>query len=679
MAISENIICNPEYNARGIYTDPNIQNILTGRTNTKDQYAKQLVTTRHYQDQSGEYYATATCQVINAWNQKGYFAVRDGSDDNCRVYVIDQNGNTSTVNASNTTNYYAIRKEVGGQERYYHQFDSNTPSVSYTTSGSAIDISPTYTNIPLFNSMEDAADYIQTGSWANAVNVEIAAPYADWTVGYTNSNDTVYSLACSVPAFYDPDSDYYGKNEVATINLQALYVIGETLTSFYQTSYPYGQTWQGQLSSIIGQSDMSIANQIAVGAASLLDLDKITLVFSVSIPDDPDPYVLPRGRVVFDHEEVEDYGFLDPITNDTINFKSGVVLDDSDSDIDNPDPEDEESDDITDPSVSDVTGTGLLTKTYVLTPQEAQGVGQFIWGASFIQNIRLLNNSPIENIVSCKLFPFDLTGTAENVQIGNVDTGTASQKIAQNIITHTSNALLIPHFYKLQCDNMEFLDYDPYTKVEIFLPFIGIKELPTDLIMGKNIKLKWIVDLTCGTLETDVLIEYKSGKYCPLYIFNSQCGADIPLTAQNLSAVQAAYIGNAISGGVSLASGNVAGVMQSLAGAAMTQYHSQSSGTPSPGTALQGYLKPYVRITRPDAKIVGSSMDGDDINEPCFMYRRLMGSPLYQVKNLGSLMGYTEIENPQIVIPCALGVEIDEVNRLLSEGIILKYPDVIGA
>lgn len=534
-------------------------------------------------------------------------------------------------------------------------------------------------NVPVFNHPNDAANYINGDSWDNAINVMGDDPYANWTVGFTNSNDTVYSLACSVPAFYDPDSEYYGKNEVATIDLQAIYVIGETPTSIYHTSYPYGQTWQGQLSSIIGQSGMNIANQIAVGAASLLDLDRITLVFSVSIPTDSDPYVLPRGRVVFDHEEVEDYGFLDPIHGDTINFKSGVVLDDSDSDIDNPDPEDEESDDITDPSVSDVTGTGLLTKTYVMTPQEAQGVGQFIWGASFIQNIRLLNNSPIENIVSCKLFPFDLVGTAENVQIGNVDTGTASQKIAQNIITHTSNALLIPHFYKGQCDNMEFLDYDPYTKVEIFLPFIGIKELPTDLIMGKNIKLKWIVDLTCGTLETDVLIEYKSGKYCPLYIFNSQCGADIPLTAQNLSQVQAAYIGNAISGGVSLASGNVAGVMQSLAGAAMTQYHSQSSGTPSPGTALQGYLKPYVRITRPDAKIVGSSMDGDDIDEPCFMYRRLMGSPLYQVKNLGSLMGYTEIENPQIVIPGALGVEIEEVNRLLSDGVILKYPDIIGA
>jgi len=534
-------------------------------------------------------------------------------------------------------------------------------------------------NVPIFERYNDGISYTNTGTWENAINIVSEDPYANWTVGFTNSNDTVYSLACSIPDFYDPDSDYYGKNEIATINLQALYVIGETLTSIYQTSYPYGQTWQGQLSKIIGQSDMSIANQIATGVASILDLDRITLVFSVSVPTDTDPYVFPRGRVVFDHAEVEDYGFLDETHGDTINFKSGVVLDDSDSDIDNPDPEDEESDDITDPSVSDVTGTGLLTKTYVLTPQEAQGVGQFIWGASFIQNIRLLNSSPIENIVSCKLFPFDLTGTAENVQIGNVDTGTASQKIAQNIITRTSNALLIPHFYKQQCDNMEFLDYDPYTKIEIFLPFIGIKELPTDLIMGKNIKLKWIVDLTCGTLETDVLIEYKSGKYCPLYIFNSQCGADIPLTAQNLSAVQAAYIGNAISGGVSLASGNVAGVMQSLAGAAMTQYHSQSSGTPSPGTALQGYLKPYVRITRPDAKIIGSSMDGDDIDEPCFMYRRLMGSPLYQVKNLGSLMGYTEIENPQIVIPGALGVEIDEVNRLLSEGIILKYPDVIGA
>lgn len=535
-----------------------------------------------------------------------------------------------------------------------------------------------YISIPVFESEADAMDYAQTGSWANAVNVVTADPYADWTVGYTNSNDTVYSLACSVPAFYDPDSEYYGKNEVATINLQALYMIGETLTSIYQTSYPYGQTWQGQLSKIIGQSDMSIANQIATGVASILDLDRITLVFSVSVPTDTDPYIFPRGRVVFDHAEVEDYGFLDTTHGDTINFKSGVVLDDSDSDVDNPDPEDEESDPLTDPTISDITGTGLLTKTYMLTPGEAQGVGQFIWGATFIQNIRLLNNSPIENIVSCKLFPFDLVGTAENVQIGNVDTGTAAQKLSKNVYKFTSNVLKIPHYWKNQSDNLEFLDYDPYTKVEIFLPFIGIKELPTDIVMNKNIKIEWFVDLTCGTLETDVLIEYKTGSYCPLYIFSSQCGVDIPLTAQNLSQVQAAYIQNAISGGMSLAAGNVAGVMQSLAGAAFTQYHSQSSGTPSPATALQGHLDPYVRVTRPDAKLIGSAMDGDDVDDPCFMYKRLMGAPLYQVKNLGSLMGYTEIENPQIVIPGALGVEIDEVNRLLSEGIILKYPDVVG-
>ena len=684
MAINSNIHSIPSFNSTADYPtgasgyDPSPY--LENRVNTYNQYAKWYVGTVYKPDGSlstGSYHCPSP--------YLGFFAVRENNtnENECIIYVIGSDYSINVVNGNNTydPSYPQMAcwyDAANNYFNYYFQFGTDADDSVFV---GRVNVIECRCNIPLFNTMADAYDYIHTGAWTNAQNYEpeTTAPYANWTVGYTNSNDTVYSLACSVPAFYDPDSEYYGKNEVASIDLQAIYVIGETPTSIYHTSYPYGQTWQGQLSQIIGQSGMSVANQIAVGAASILDLDRITLVFNVSIPTDSDPHVLPRGRVVFDHEEVEDYGFLDETHGDTINFKSGVVLDDSDSDIDNPDPDDEESDDITDPSVSDVTGTGLLTKTYVLTPQEAQGVGQFIWGASFIQNIRLLNNSPIENIVSCKLFPFDLVGTAENVQIGNVDTGTASQKIAQNIVSYTSNALLIPHFYKNQCDNMEFLDYDPYTKVEIFLPFIGIKELPTDLIMGKNIKLKWIVDLTCGTLETDVLIEYKSGKYCPLYIFNSQCGADIPLTAQNLSQVQAAYIGNAISGGVSLASGNVAGVMQSLAGAAMTQYHSQSSGTPSPGTALQGYLKPYVRITRPDAKLIGSAMDGDDIDDPCFMYKRLIGSPLYQVKNLGSLMGYTEIENPQIVIPGALGVEIDEVNRLLSEGVILKYPDIIGA
>ena len=684
MAISENIICNPAYTGADIYTDPNIQNGLSQGVNAKNQYAKVYNMTAYFSDGK----ITTGCIKCRT-TDKGYFAVRDGSDNFCRVYGIDENGNTYYPNSYTSSYVFYGLKESNDNERYYSQFWSQMSYVSYDNTY----LSPTKCNIPLFNSMADAQSYIQSGSWENAINIEPDALFANWVCGYTNSNDTVYSLAVSCPLFYDDTSDYYGKNEIAKILLNIYYTIAGETISIYSNTYNYGETWTGKLSDIIGQSQMDVANNIAVGIASVLDLDDIIMKFYVYYPTDGEPVRTAQGYIDFDHNNVVDYGFAETPAGDTISFKSGVVLDDSDSDIDNPDPEKEDSDDLTDPTISDITGTGLLTKTYVLTPQEAQGIGQFLWGATFMQNIRLLNTSPIENIVSCKLFPFDMTGTSENVYIGNVDSGTAGQKVAQNVLKKSSNAIKVTPYYGEKADNLHFLDYDPYTKVEIFLPFIGIKELPTDIVMGKHIKIDWYIDLVCGTLETDVMVEYKTDGngnpvYNCFYILSSQCGVDIPLTAQNLAQVQSAYIQNAIGGGVSLATGNVAGVVQSIAGAVTTQYHTQTTGTPSPSTSLQAQLDPYLRITRPVAKFVGQkSKKGVTPITPetpadknrTYFYKHLVGAPLYQVKNLGSLQGYTEVENPQIAIDGALSVEVEEIERLLESGVILEMPDILGA
>lgn len=537
---------------------------------------------------------------------------------------------------------------------------------------------------------EKAKKYIDTGDYSGAENAEelMEQLYAIWTVGYTNSNDTIYSVACNCPQFYDPNSRFYGLANVASIRLTCAYSIGESLTTVYRTNYQYGDTWSGQLSKVIGYDQESIANQIAEKIADFMNFDTLMIKFEVSVPDSEsdDGYTdAPEGYVEFNHARVNDYGFTENYTLDEIHFKSGVVLDDEDSDISNPDPDKEESDTETDPTISDITGSGLLTKTYMLTPQEAQGIGAFLWGADYMTNIRLLTTSPIENVISCKLFPFEVTGQSANVVIGNVDSLTTADVIEKNVIKKTSNALSVPHFYKTQADNLEFLDFDPYTKVEIFLPFIGIKELPTDIVMGGTLKIQWFFDLVCGTVETHVLCNSPTDRgttnsgYHTLMIFNSQCGADIPLTAQNLSQVQSAYIQNAIGGGISLASGNIAGVVQSMAGAVTTQYHSQTHGTPSPNTTVQTDLTPFIKITRPFAKIQGTNNEGASDEKPCKVYRKLMGAPLYEVYTLGTLDGYSEIENPQIAVAGALKEEVDEINRLLAEGVILTKYSILGA
>lgn len=698
MAINNNIHSTPTFNSVADYPagasgyDPSP--LLENRVNTYNQYAKWYVGTVYRPDGS-----LATSSYHCSSSHLGFFAVRenDTNENECAIYIINNDYSTVWVNENNTydPSYPQMAcwyDPANNYFNYYFQFQSNADDSVFV---GRTDVIECRCNIPLFDTMADAYDYIHTGKWTNAQNYEpeITPLYANWVCGYTNSNDTVYSLAVSCPSFYDSDSDYYGKNEIAKILLNIYYTIAGETISIYSNTYNYGETWTGKLSDIIGQSQMDVANNIAVGIASVLDIDDIIMKFYVYYPTEDGATRTAQGYIDFDHNNIESYGFAETPAGDTITFKSGVVLDDSDSDIDNPDPEKEDSDDLTDPTISDITGTGLLTKTYVLTPQEAQGIGQFLWGATFMQNIRLLNTSPIENIVSCKLFPFDMTGTSENVFIGNVDSGTAGQKVAQNVLKKSSNAIKVTPYYGEKADNLHFLDYDPYTKVEIFLPFIGIKELPTDIVMNKHIKIEWYIDLVCGTLETDVMVEYKKDGngnpvYNCFYILSSQCGVDIPLTAQNLAQVQSAYIQNAIGGGVSLATGNVAGVVQSIAGAVTTQYHTQTTGTPSPSTSLQAQLDPYLRITRPVAKFVGQKSkkgvtpitpDDPANKNRTYFYKHLVGAPLYQVKNLGSLQGYTEVENPQIAIDGALSVEVEEIERLLESGVILEMPDILGA
>ena len=664
-----------------------------------------------YQKGGQFYYSSGTSEYVNSNfntpNVKGAFIVCSYYGDSTQDDIISYYLVPDDINLTCRLDW-SVYANDGTLEYSEHSDVSVSPLSDFDNAylGKVFSISPyrwsdtippiydgherwTEIGIPIFSSNVDAIDYIERGDTSKAVNSQEfdEVLYALWTVGYTNSNDTIYSVACNCPQFYDPNSRFYGLANVAAIRLTCAYSIGESLTTVYKTNYQYGDTWSGQLSKVIGYDQESIANQIAEKIADFMNFDSLMIKFEVSVPDseNEDGYTdAPEGFVEFNHARVNDYGFTEDYTLDEIHFKSGVVLDDEDSDISNPDPDKEDSDTETDPTISDVTGSGLLTKTYMLTPQEAQGIGAFLWGADYMTNIRLLTTSPIENVVSCKLFPFEVTGQSANVVIGNVDSLTTADVIEKNVIKKTSNVLSVPHFYKSQADNLEFLDYDPYTKVEIFLPFIGIKELPTDIVMGGTLKIQWFFDLVCGTVETHVLCDSTTDRgnnnsgYHTLLIFNSQCGADIPLTSQNMAQVQSAYIQNAIGGGLSLASGNIAGAVQSMAGAITTQYHSQTHGTPSPNTAVQTDLTPYIRITRPFAKLQGTNKSGASDEEPCKVYKKLMGAPLYEVYTLGSLDGYSEIENPQIAVAGALKEEVDEINRLLAEGVILSKYTVLG-
>ena len=290
-------------------------------------------------------------------------------------------------------------------------------------------------------------------------------------------------------------------------------------------------------------------------------------------------------------------------------------------------------------------GIGVLTSTFHMTKERLEQLGRFLWGGSIFDEFSLINNNPIENIISCKSIPFNISGTTQEISLGNVKTGVNGEKISQNFNKQTIGTVTIAEHYK------NFLDYAPYTNVIIYLPYIGFKELDTSLVMGKTLKIEYTLDVITGGCLAQIYV----GKI-RLYEFTGNIGVDIPITASNRAQVEGAYISAGIGVVGSAMNGNAIGVADSIIGAATSQYHYSGTGNPSPSCVASTNRTCYVVIDRPQY-------------QPLNAFNHTRGRMCCLSKTIGSLNGYTVCDkNIDISGVSATDEEKEEIVNILSSG-----------
>ena len=290
-------------------------------------------------------------------------------------------------------------------------------------------------------------------------------------------------------------------------------------------------------------------------------------------------------------------------------------------------------------------GIGVLTSTFHMTKERLVQLGQFLWGASIFDEFSLINNNPIENIISCKAIPYAISGTTQEITLGNVKTGVNGEKISQNFSKQTIGSVAIAEHYH------NFLDYAPYTNVIIYLPYIGFKELDASLVMGKTLRIEYTLDVITGGCLAQIYV----GKI-RLYEFTGNIGVDISITASNRAQVESAYINAGVGVVSSAMSGNVTGAVNSIIGAATSQYHYSGTGNPSPSCVASTNRTCYVVIDRPQY-------------QPLKAFNHTRGRMCCLSKTIGSLKGYTVCDgNIDISGISATDEEKDEIVNILSTG-----------
>lgn len=274
----------------------------------------------------------------------------------------------------------------------------------------------------------------------------------------------------------------------------------------------------------------------------------------------------------------------------------------------------------------------------------------------------------MENIISCKLFPFTIAGGINQiVVIGNV-----GSTITGNKLTTYSPYVKVVDSYMPSGFYNNFLDLPPYTTATIYLPYVGLKQLDLALIYGKSMDVWYSYDVVSGSCTASI---YAGGTVVAMYQGN--IAIDLPLTGSNRAQLEASYVattaetvlsvigtvaGAAATGGAGAVVGAAAtaGVIASgLTKNATAQFHSETTGSFSPNS--WGVLSKQVVITydRPTYQ---------DIDTYNHTYGRMCGLS----KTIGTMRGFTQTSADIDLtgIPCTEG-ERDLIRNLLSSGIFI--------
>ncbi len=332
-------------------------------------------------------------------------------------------------------------------------------------------------------------------------------------------------------------------------------------------------------------------------------------------------------------------------------------------------------------------GITNMSSHYAMTQNQLDTFLTELNTPGFIDNIAKLFSSPIENVVSLCQFPFDvkpltaawntLNDTPIIINIVQMESvGLHLGKITTPLLDLGSTT--IPRYFN------NFMDYTPYTKIELYLPYIGFETLDTNVVMGKTLNIKYAVDLgtgrctafvSVGTDADETIIMTRDGQMGIQIQVAGGSGADISRSMLRMgvgAAAGAVSLGAGAVGAGLNAAGTVGAVGMVGASAGYLanttvnainagQINVHKGGSNSPNNGFYAPQNAYLIYTRPT------------VARP-LNYDATIGRPSGKTKQLQELTGFTVVEAVHVEgsgFATATGDELTEIERLLKSGVIL--------
>lgn len=289
-------------------------------------------------------------------------------------------------------------------------------------------------------------------------------------------------------------------------------------------------------------------------------------------------------------------------------------------------------------------------------------IGTYLWSNFDLtdptKTLSRIFQSPMDYILTLHALPFAVSaGSAIELTLAGFATGVMLPPLTAQFKDISCGSVTIKPYW----DN--YLDYNPYTKITLCLPFAGQVTLDPDEVMGKSVSVMYRVDCLTGSFVCFVYIA--GDKVLGQYAGN--CALSIPISAADYGRFNAAILGVAgsaasafgavASGGSAIgAAGNAIGsAVQEIQDAKVRVAHSGGlTGTPG----FMGIQKPYLIIHRARQSIPAG-------------YGGFHGYPLNVTKTLGDCSGFTSVKDIHLEGIPLTEPELEELQGILQGGIII--------
>ena len=300
-----------------------------------------------------------------------------------------------------------------------------------------------------------------------------------------------------------------------------------------------------------------------------------------------------------------------------------------------------------------------LISLYNPTKVQLQSLASFLWSGPFDPDtFKKVFTDPMDCIIGLGILPaIPSTAGSKNIKFGNVDSGVNSAYFSTSYCTVNCGSV------KIRKDIGSFLDYD--SKLSIYLPYIGFRELSPDDVMGASLQVVYNIDILTGACAAFI----KHSSRGVMYAYNGSCITNVALSGANYaSAIQNAV--STVASGVGVLAGMASGAapvtlmsgVSMLTSAANTALNSkpsiQRSGNLGGSAGILSVQKPFIVVQRPNYSVpsYAASYGGRVCNK---------------TMSLGGCKGFTMVDQCHLDGISATPGEISEIETMLKAGVIL--------